>query len=855
MSGFDRDTVGSFFAVIHGAQTGILCIASMKRDPANPKKKSPMVERFFDYPREVEAALNRVETALRAGHDVYACAHLLDNEGEAPARKKERALPFNSLYADIDEAELPASTPEPTLILQTSPGRRQGYWSLTAPIDPVAGEALNKRLAAMTGSDPSGHDRTQLLRIPGTLNFKYDPAPPVELVSITGTVHDPAELDRILPPLPAGKTTAGDKATADDAGDGATVEPPVRLSKTARERWEGKRPKKHADGSLDRSGSLHAIACDLARAGASESTIVEAINERDATLGWNKYTSRADAAAQYEAIARKAVEEAQSRAGGSVGRGPSQATLIVSIVTASGAELFHDPEGTPFVTLRVGSHQETWPLRSRQYKDYLSAQYHAQYQATPGTQALNDALNTLGGMSRFAGKEHPVYVRIAEHEGAIYLFLADEEWRSVKVSSAGWEVVASASVPVKFRRPKGMLTLPAPVRGGNFEGLRDLLNLLDDDQFMLIMAWLVAALRPRGPFPILDLSGEQGSAKSTTARLLRRLIDPNKAPLRTEPREERDLAIAASNGLVVAYDNLSYIPPWFSDALCRLSTGGGFGTRTLYENDEETLFDYMRPSVFTAIVEAAVRGDLLDRTLTVNLPPVATRRTETDLEAAFLNIWPATLGALLDAVSTALRNLQTTKLDKLPRMADFALWVEAAAPAFGWERGAFLAAYERNREAANDIAMEASPLAAVLRVFIEGQPLGTWEGTASTLLNLLNMRAEAGVTSQRGWPKAPHILSGQLKRLAPNLRKVGVNVETNVRVSGGERHVVITRTQEVRDEASQASQRHNPHGQAKNRVTHDAEEASLGAEEASQTGASNPFGVNGHAGATAGVRP
>lgn len=511
-------------------------------------------------------------------------------------------------------------------------------------------------------------------------------------------------------------------------------------------------------------------------------------------------------------FSESAGEEATSGARG--GRRQSQATVLISLAQASGAVFWHDPDGEAYATVTVSDHHENWRLRSKQFRDYLARLFYQQEKKAAGSQALQDALNTLAGMARFEGTEHAVHVRIAEHESAVYLDLGDPEWRAVKITAAGWAVVASGSVPVKFRRPKGMLPLPEPVRGGTYDGLRDLLNLRDDGDFMLILGWLVATLRGRGPFPVLDLSGEQGSAKTTAARSLRRTVDPNKAPLRAEPRDERDLAIAASNSLIVGFDNLSYIPPWLSDALCRVATGGGFGTRTLYENDEETLFDFTRPIIFTAIVEAAVRGDLLDRALTVNLPPVEKRRTEADIESAFLSTWPGTLGALLDAVSTALRNLPTTKLDRLPRMADFALWVEAAAPAFGWEPGAFLTAYEANRETANEIAMEASPLATVLKTFVESQPNGEWKGTASDLLHRLNtMHAAAGTQSQRGWPKAAHVLSGQLKRLAPNLRKAGIAVEFGIKESDGTAHgtrrviIVSYRPEKGHTTASGASKR------------------------------------------------
>src|SRR5262249_24755294 len=160
-------------------------------------------------------------------------------------------------------------------------------------------------------------------------------------------------------------------------------------------------------------------------------------------------------------------------------------------------------------------------------------------------------------------------------------------WSAIRVSRAGWSVVKTP--PVRFRRARGMLSLPYPVLGSDVSELRDFLNV-EDDAFGLALAWLVAACLPAGPYPVLVLLGRQGSAKSSMARILRRLIDPNKCLLRSQPKDERDLAIAANNGWMIALDNLSDLPAWLSDALCRLATGGGFSTRQLYTDEDEKLF-------------------------------------------------------------------------------------------------------------------------------------------------------------------------------------------------------------------------------------------------------------------------
>ena len=234
-----------------------------------------------------------------------------------------------------------------------------------------------------------------------------------------------------------------------------------------------------------------------------------------------------------------------------------------------------------------------------------------------------------------------------------------------------------------------MLSLPVPVKGGSLEDLREFINLPDRSDWGLLLAWLVAALRPRGPYPILILVSEAGSAKSTVCRIIRLFVDPNQAPLRAEPSDARDLFIAATNGWVVTFDNMSGVRVGLSDDLCRLATGGGFATRQLYSDNEETIFQSTRPMIINGIDDLASRGDLADRAIVLSLPPIPeeARRTEADLFSSFDRVRAGVLGALLDAVSCAMRRLPSVELPVLPRMADFAAWAVAGRTGAGHRVG------------------------------------------------------------------------------------------------------------------------------------------------------------------------
>src|SRR5262249_50610169 len=246
-------------------------------------------------------------------------------------------------------------------------------------------------------------------------------------------------------------------------------------------------------------------------------------------------------------------------------------------------ELFHTPNGIAFADLLTDGHRETWPIRSKRFRTWLRRCYYYATGTPPTAAMMASALDLLEARAQFDAPERALSLRVADHAGRIYLDLADERWRAVEIGSDGWRVVECP--PVRFRRPAGMLPLPVPEKSGSIEVLRSFLNLSSQNDFVLVFAWLLAALRPRGPYPLLALSGEQGSAKTVLSKLLRALVDPNAAPVRALPREERELMIGANNGHLLAFDNVSGLPAWLSDALCRLASGGSFAVRRLYSDD------------------------------------------------------------------------------------------------------------------------------------------------------------------------------------------------------------------------------------------------------------------------------
>lgn len=478
---------------------------------------------------------------------------------------------------------------------------------------------------------------------------------------------------------------------------------------------------------------------------------------------------------RFNAAVTEARTDLDSEAGYADNGAVKQSQLLIEC--AADAELFHTPSGEAYASLPVGDHREVWLLKSKGCRSWLTRAFYRKLGKAPSAQAMQEALGLLEAKAEFDSPEHKVFTRIAPCEDGIYLDLCNDRWAAVEITSRGWRIVECP--PVRFRRSKGMQPLPDPARGGSLSKLRGLINVGDEKNWVLLLSWLVAACRPQGPYPILSLQGEQGSAKSTTAKLLRGIIDPVTAPLRTPPRDERDLLIAANNSWVVAYDNMSGIPAWLSDGLCRLATGGGSSTRQLFTDTEEVILDVTRPVILNGIDHIAERADLADRTITLNLPRIdeTARQEEKDLYAAYEQERPLILGALLAAVSSALKRLPEVRLARKPRMADFATWATAAEEALGFQGGAFMEAYSGNRSNAIHETLESDPVGSVILAWISDEAAAyEWNGTNKTLLGFLDQKVEEGTKKSKPWPKTPRALSSRLRRLVTFLRESGIEI-------------------------------------------------------------------------------
>jgi hypothetical protein len=443
------------------------------------------------------------------------------------------------------------------------------------------------------------------------------------------------------------------------------------------------------------------------------------------------------------------------------------------------ATLFHAPDGTAYANASSGSTVENLKVESAAFTRWISGRFYlATAGSAPSSNALTDARQVITAKALYEGEERQVWRRVARSEyGSIFIDLGRPDWSAIRVDSDGWSIYGADTVPVEFIRGQHTGALPIPsTDGGNVSLLKHLINVEDDEAFKLILAWLIQALKPEGPYPVLDIQGEQGSAKSGTTRILYSLVDPSTEPdpLRDRPRDEHSLAVAARNNWCLAYDNLSHVSEWLSDAFCRLSTGGAFGTRKYYSDNEETLLSAKRPVILNSITGVITRPDLQDRAIVVEAPYIEdeNRRSEEDIKAALAEVGPLIFAGLLDGLVATMK--APARRDKGgPRMIDFIRW---ATPALDYLSYPGLEdAYRNMRADVNAVAIEFDAVASALIRFMADRD--EWEGTTSDLLRELEGKVDIFIQHNKStWPQGSKAFGWWIKKSAPVLRAVGLQI-------------------------------------------------------------------------------
>lgn len=475
----------------------------------------------------------------------------------------------------------------------------------------------------------------------------------------------------------------------------------------------------------------------------------------------------------------------------------SQATQLVEMALEQ-FDLGVTEAGEAFAVLRDGPNVAL-PFRGGRSSlgAALARAFYDRHGKAATAAARADALTVLEGQAADLDPVEPALRVGRDGRDRVVVDLGTADGSAVMLHRGRFEVLRTS--PLLFRRTNLTVPLPHPGDGRDGQGLRILRDCgmnMAEREWRLLVGFLVASVIPEIPHPVLALFGEQGTGKSTAGRLIGSVLDPSSAPLRTSPRNEEQWAIQAAGSWVVVLDNVSSVQPWLSDALCRAVTGDGYVRRTLYSNSDVSVLSFRRVIVMTSIDAGAMRGDLAERLLPIELHRIdpSNRRTEADILDQFNRHHSDILAGLFTLAAQVLEVLPGVRLDVMPRMADFARVLAALDDVMGWDTLAGFAGI--GDDLAHDV-VAADPVACAVVEMMSGRE--TWTGQAGQLLAALTTDERSRL---KAWPRSPVAMTGALKRAAVALRSVGIDADLSDQRSRSGRAWTITRCEERRNPPS-----------------------------------------------------
>jgi Bifunctional DNA primase/polymerase, N-terminal len=481
----------------------------------------------------------------------------------------------------------------------------------------------------------------------------------------------------------------------------------------------------------------------------------------------------------------------------------NQADRLIGYALENVEELFVDQHGAPHALIDG----EPVPLTSRCYSWLRRLMWEEEGRSVSG-EYLKMAAGTLSAHAEFSGETRELYIRAAWHEGVLYYELRPS--KVVRVSPGGWTF--EANPPVLFRRYVNLKALPDPQAGGSLKVLDQLVNLKSERDRRLFKAYLVTLPLEHLGRPIFNASGAMGSGKTTIGRVVKRAWDPT-AP-ETVRFDPRDYLQKAMHAYIVMLDNQNTIPEWAADTLCRLVTGEADSKRRLYTDDEDVIIELRRAVILNGINVPTERGDVLDRSLVVELEriPDGDRKTEDEIWELFALEQPGLLGALFDTLSRAIALKPSIKLSRRPRLADWGEYAAAIYEVMGWGAEAFLKDWDGVVRVQNQATLDGSPVAqAIIRLMEEHDECSLTSSKMHARLKAIAEEQGVDVARDKAWPKSARWLWRRIKDVLALLAAAGIEAGRTEDRSGSK----ITLRKIPKNVATNATGDENRTGKAK----------------------------------------
>jgi hypothetical protein len=471
--------------------------------------------------------------------------------------------------------------------------------------------------------------------------------------------------------------------------------------------------------------------------------------------------------------------------------------------------LFRDQFGEAFAKIFVKDHSETIPVTKSKFARLILKCFYDKFDFIPGIEAINSLVNLLQAEAEMGGEQYNLYLRVAEYQGDFYYDLTDEKHRCIRISKEKrrWEILNEPPIPLfrRYNQTAQIIThitnnelLSDKIPGVAFkhgndkleEFLSKLTNIKDEKTKLLIKTSIVSYFVPEISHIILLFHGPWGAAKTTLQKMIKEIVDPAKPSLLTFHQDKNEFLQQIAQNYLATFDNVKHTPKWLPEEVCKTVTGSGHSKRTIYTVDDAKIYEFKHCLIFNGINLAFYEPDVLDRSITIDLPMIKEedRRLEKEVLDQFKSMKPDIMNFIFNTLAKAMTIYPNITCKGLPRMADFALWCEAISRSMGYKEKEFLKAYNEIRGTQNNEIVDSNPLAFVIKKFVESicssqqhtdsmdnksDKLTLFDGSPLKLLQELNpIAANEGIDiSQKDWPKNRNWLIRKINIVKPTLRQ------------------------------------------------------------------------------------
>lgn len=627
--------VAEFLRTVITTEQGHFCLAIRQPDSWQ--------ESWFQWPQDIDKIVTMAQLAQEKA-DVYFSAHLFSE----PQSKKQFVLPSRTIQADLDNADIASVPVMPTVLVETSPGRHQGYWVTDKPHTIASLETLGRKIAyGVPDCDKTGWTAGHKVRLPGTYNLKYAKPHLIEVSGIASRAINAEAFDIFPDTLIVLEDALEDISWAEQQPEKIEV-PAAELLAALKGKINTRVYTQFNKRAKDRSAALWQLTCEAFRAGCNRDQVYHlALNSANNKFEERKYNGlidlrkdilRAERYVSTRVIDLKAViMDLRQVQGLTISARRSKMAAVVLNHMREHGEFVHCKGGTLWYLLRVTGRPIFVSAHSEWLTSYVSQTFGLNYTEQEHKYVVQELISFTRSLPTSDDLKSLSYFQL--HDNTLMLHTGSKSVLHITRHSTALHPNGYASIVFQWGVLGESFTLEPDLSEGFkwwdelFAGcLTNVIGIDRDEALALLRSWLLFLLlrNAASTRPILALFGQQGSGKSTLAKIIYRLFYGRfKSISGLSNGEDFDMDVATMP--FVAFDNCDTWQPWLPDRLAQSAGNTAITKRKLYTDMDIVTLDRQALVCVTAHDPKFAREDITDRLLLLMHHRLTHFKSETEI--------------------------------------------------------------------------------------------------------------------------------------------------------------------------------------------------------------------------------